>query len=316
MIKEESRLIFISNDHRKIKEVKISRWKLILSISLFLVVFLAVGKFSLDMIVNSSLNSEMKRLLRTNMMLQNRLQEMSHNIKTLNGQISKIATEDDKLRTVMGLPKLDSDTRQVGIGGSDYNYKFLDQVSGFEAKIDLSKQLRSINQLEREIKLEKQSYQSLLQTFYKKQDSLKYLPALRPVLRGVISSPFGMRFHPIYKVMRFHEGVDFSTHRGTPVYATADGIVKFTGYNGGYGKMIILNHKYGFETRYGHLSKIVVRRGQFIKRGEKIGEVGNTGLSTAPHLHYEILFHGKHLNPAHYFFDDQILNQQVVAKVN
>ncbi len=316
MIKDESRLIFISRDHRKIKEVKVSRWKLISVISLFLIVFLVVGKLGLDLIVNSSLDSEMKRLLRTNMMLQNRLQEMSHKIKNLNGQIEKIAMEDDQLRTVLGLPKLNSDIRKVGIGGSDYNYKFLDQVSGFEAKIDLSKQLKTISQLEREIKLEKQSYQSLLTTFYKKQDSLKYLPALRPVIHGVISSPFGMRFHPIYRVMRFHEGVDFSTHRGTPVYATADGIVKFTGYNGGYGKMIILNHKYGFETRYGHLNKIVVRRGQFVKRGEKIGEVGNTGLSTAPHLHYEVLFHGKHLNPAHYFFDDQILNKQVVSKVN
>ncbi|RLD13002.1 hypothetical protein DRI50_08030, partial [candidate division KSB1 bacterium] len=211
MIKDESRLIFISRDHRKIKEVKVSRWKLISVISLFLIVFLVVGKLGLDLIVNSSLDSEMKRLLRTNMMLQNRLQEMSHKIKNLNGQIEKIAMEDDQLRTVLGLPKLNSDIRKVGIGGSDYNYKFLDQVSGFEAKIDLSKQLKTISQLEREIKLEKQSYQSLLTTFYKKQDSLKYLPALRPVIHGVISSPFGMRFHPIYRVMRFHEGVDFST---------------------------------------------------------------------------------------------------------
>ena len=316
MTKDESRLIFISKDHRILKEIKISRWKIFSFISLFLIVFFVLGKFGLDMIVDSSMNSEMKRLMRTNLVLQNRLQEMSQKIKTLNGQIVKIASKDDQLRTVMGLPKLDSDTRKVGIGGSDYNYKFLDQVSGFEAKVDLSKQLKKISQLEREINLEKQSYQSLINTFYQKQDSLRYLPALRPVVRGVISSGFGMRFHPIFKVMRMHEGVDISDPRGTPVYATADGIVKFAGYNGGYGKMIMLNHRFGFETRYGHLSKIVVRRGQKVKRGEKIGEVGSTGLSTAPHVHYEVLYKGKHLNAAHFFFNDQILNQQVVAKVN
>ncbi len=316
MNKDESRLIFISRDHRTIREVKISRWKLISFVSVFLIVFLVLGKFGLDIIVDSSMNSEMKRLMRTNLVLQNRLVEMSQKIKELHQQMAKIAAEDDQLRTVLGVPKLNSDIRKVGIGGSDYNYKLLDEVSGFESKVDLSKQLRTISQLEREVKLEKESYQSLLQTFYRKQDSIQYLPALRPVIHGVISSPFGMRFHPVYRVMRFHEGVDISSPVGTPVYASADGIVRFTGYNGGYGKMIILNHKYGFETRYGHLSKIVVRRGQKVKRGEKIGEVGNTGISTAPHLHYEVLLRGKHLNPAHYFFDDQILNQQVVSKVN
>ncbi len=315
-MKDESRLIFISRDHRNVKEIKISRWKLFTGISIFLIVFLVVGKFGLDMLIDFSLNSEMKRLARTNRVLQERLVEMSQKYKQLSDQIRKIAENDDQLRIVLGLPKLSEDVRKVGIGGSDYNYELLDQVSGFDSKIDLSAQLRKINQLEREVKLEIESYQSLLNTFYKKQDSVKYLPALRPVIRGVISSGFGLRYHPIYKVIRHHEGVDISAPRGTPVYAAADGIVKFTGNNGGYGKMIKIDHKYGFQTRYGHLSKIVVRRGQRVKRGEKIGEVGNSGLSTAPHLHYEVLMRGKHLDPQLYFFDDPTLNQKVVSNVN
>ncbi|NOX88076.1 MAG: M23 family metallopeptidase [Calditrichaeota bacterium] len=315
-MKDESRLIFVSRDHRTVKEVKISRWKIFTYLTVFLVVFLIIGKIGLDMIIDWSLNSEMKRLARTNLVLQNRLVEMSKKIKILNEQIEKIASTDDQLRTVLGLPKLNEDIRKVGIGGSDYNYEFLDQVSGFEAKVDLSEQLKKINQIEREVKLEIESYQSLLNTFYKKQDSVKYLPALRPVLKGVISSGFGLRYHPIYKVMRHHEGVDISAPRGTPVYASADGVVRFAGINGGYGKMIMLDHNYGFETRYGHLNKIVVRRGQRIKRGEKIGEVGNTGLSTAPHLHYEVLYKGRNLDPALYFFNDQILNRKIVSLAN
>ncbi len=315
-MKDESRIIFVSKDQRKIKEFKISRWKLFTSLITFLIIFLVLGKVGLDYLIDFSLNSEMKRLSRTNLVLQDRLMEMSKKYQRLTQQIEKIAQTDDQLRTVLGLPKLNEDVRKVGIGGSDYNYEFLDQVSGFESRVDLSSILKKINELEREVKLEMESYQSLLHTFYKKQDSVKYIPALRPVIHGVISSGFGRRFHPIYRVIRFHEGVDISAPSGTPVYAPADGQVKFTGYNGGFGKLIVLDHKYGFRTRYGHLSKILVRRGQRVKRGEKIAEVGNTGLSTAPHLHYEVLLHGKHLDPELFFFDDPTLNQTIVAKVN
>ncbi|WP_456406299.1 M23 family metallopeptidase [Caldithrix abyssi] len=312
-MKDESRIIFISRDQRKIKEIKISRWKLITFISVFLISFLIIGKIGLDLLVDFSLNSEMKRLSRTNLVLQDRLVEMSQKYKQLTEQIKKIAETDDQLRMVLGLPKLNEDVRKVGIGGSDYNYELLDQVSGFEARIDLSSTLKKINELEREVKLEMESYQSLLSTFHKKQDSVRYLPALRPVIHGVISSGFGRRYHPVFKVIRFHEGVDISAPTHTPVFASADGVVKFSGYNGGYGKMVVLDHKYGFQTRYAHLSKILVRRGQRVKRGEKIGEVGNTGISTAPHLHYEVLLHGKNLNPEHFFFDDPGLNQTIVA---
>ncbi len=313
---DESRIILISRDQRKIKEIKISRWKILSFVSIFLIAFLIIGKLGMDFLVDFSLNSELKRLSRTNMVLQNRLVEMNKKYTQLTQQIAKIAQTDDQLRMVLGLPKLNEDVRKVGIGGSDYNYELLDQVSGFEARVDLSSTLKKINELEREVKLEMESYQSLLNTFYKKQDSVKYLPALRPVIHGVISSGFGKRFHPIYRVIRFHEGVDFSAPTHTPVYAPADGIVKYAGYNGGYGKMIAIDHKYGFQTRYGHLSKIMVRRGQRVKRGEKIAEVGNTGISTAPHLHYEVLLHGRNLDPELFFFDDPTLNQTVVAKTN
>lgn len=315
MMKDESRLIFVSKNQQKIKEFKISRFRLSIYISIFLIVFLAAGKIGLDLLVDFSVNTEMKRLERTNTVLESRLAEMKNRVQTLSSQMNVIAQKDDQLRTVLGLDKINDDIRQVGIGGARYDYDFMDEVSGFNEGTSLSAQLMEVAKLEREANLELKSYQELLSTFNAKQDSMAYLPALRPLLKGVISSDFGMRNHPILHKKRHHEGIDISAKRGTPVYATAKGIVRFSGRNGGYGNLLIIDHHYGFETRYGHLYKFVVRKGQKVKRGEKIGEVGSTGLSNAPHLHYEVRYNDKPVDPKNYYFDDRILNERVVADV-
>ena len=315
-MKEESRLVFISGDQKRIKEYHISSKKVILYITLFLIAVFVGGKFGLDMLVDFSFNSKIKKLERTNAVLQARLTEMRSRIKTIDQRMNLIAKQDDELRTVLGLNELSADVREVGIGGSDYKYDFTDQVSGFDENAELSEQLTALAKLEREIKLELNSYKDLLHTFQSKKDSLDYLPALRPILKGVISSGFGNRLHPVYKIYRHHEGLDFSAKIGTPIYATADGVVRYTGVMGGYGLMVIIDHKYGFETRYGHMNKWVVRKGQVVKRGEKIGEVGDSGVSTAPHLHYEVRFKGKPVNPKYYYFEDRILNERIVSKNN
>ena len=313
-MKDESRLIFVPRDNSEVKEFKISRLKLFTYSFLFLISFTLVGKVGLDFFVDFSHNSKIKTLERTNAVLVDRLAEAKSKIDSINQQIALITHKDDELRTVLGLSRLSSDVRDVGIGGSDYDYNFEDEVSGFEDNIGLGKQLNELSKLEREVKLELNSYTELMSTFQKKQDSLKYLPSLKPVLDGYLSSRFGMRMHPIQGIRKHHEGLDLSAPRGTPVYASADGTVTFTGVAGGYGRMVRIDHKYGYETRYGHLNKYVVREGEKVKRGQKIGEVGNTGISTAPHLHYEVRFDGKPLDPRSYYFDDQIMNTMVVNK--
>lgn len=311
-MKDESRLIFISRNQKKFKEIKISRVKLLTYISSFLLVFLVTGKFGLDLLINFSHNSKIERLERTNTVLETRLHEMSNKIKTIGDKIDVVANMDDELRTLLGMDKISEDVRNVGIGGSNYEIDLTDEVSGFDQNFELGQQLMELARFEREVKLEHDSYEDLYSTFYHKQDSIAYLPALRPLMKGVISSKFGMRTHPVLKVRRHHDGLDFSAKKGTPVYATADGVIRHASRNGGYGNMVIISHKYGFETRYGHLNKYVVRKGQKIKRGDKIGEVGNTGLTTASHLHYEVQHNGKVVDPSAYYFDDKILNEQVV----
>ncbi len=313
-MKDESRLIFVPRNNSEVKEFKISRLKLITYSLLILTTFTFIGKVTLDLLVDFSHDSKIKTLERTNTVLQSRLSETRLQIDSINTQINMIVSKDDELRILLGLPAIDSDVREVGIGGSEFDYNFEDEVSGFEDNIGLGQQLSKLSKLERAIKLELVSYQELMNVFQKKQDSIKYVPSLKPVLDGRISRSFGMKKHPILKVRRHHDGIDFGATRGTPIYASADGVVKFVGRAGGYGKMVKLDHKYGFETRYGHMSKYVVRRGQTVKRGQKIGEVGNTGLSTAPHLHYEVLYNGKALNPSTYYFEDKELNALVVKK--
>jgi len=160
--------------------------------------------------------------------------------------------------------------------------------------------------------LAKEAYllSSLITTAYSHQDMLIHLPAIQPIdnkdLKR-IASGWGYRIHPIYNIMKFHYGLDFTAPIGTPIYATGDGtiqyIIKFSDKaSQGYGNLIIINHGYGYRTLYSHINKFKVKIGQKVKRGEVIGYVGNSGLSTGPHLHYEVIKNGSKVNPINYLF--------------
>ncbi len=314
MAKEESTIIFVSKDKSYIKEYKISRNKYLLYTILFLVVFLVGGNYSLDWLLEFRYDSKVEFLEKNNQFLKSQLAEMGDKIELIDGQLTIVENRDDEIRMIMGLKELGDDVRDVGIGGTNFEYKFADQIVNPDVADDLNIQMLLIDKLEREVKLELQSFGDLINTYHAKEDSIKHMPALHPVLDGRITSDFGMRLHPIFKRYRKHPGIDFAAKAGAPIYATADGIVKLAKYNGGYGNCVIVDHLYGFESRYGHMQKILVRRGQRVKRGDKIGLVGKTGIATASHLHFEVHYKGKEVNPRHYFFDDPSLNRLVVEE--
>jgi len=139
-----------------------------------------------------------------------------------------------------------------------------------------------------------------------KAEILPYFPAIQPIENRdltLIASGFGHRIHPIYKILKMHEGIDFSAPVGTPVYATGNGVIKSaTRSERGLGNQILIDHGYGYETLYACMDELNVRNGQEVKRGDLIGTVGNTGLSVAPHLHYEVHLDGEAMNPINYFF--------------
>jgi murein DD-endopeptidase MepM/ murein hydrolase activator NlpD len=152
------------------------------------------------------------------------------------------------------------------------------------------------------------SFEELNGMLKNKEKLLAAIPAIQPISNknlNRIASGFGYRIDPVYKVQKFHAGLDFTAPQGTPIYATADGTVKEAGFSsGGYGNNVVINHGYGYETLYGHMYKIKARSGQKVKRGEVIGYVGSTGKSTGPHCHYEVHKNGQPVDPVYFFYND------------
>ena len=161
--------------------------------------------------------------------------------------------------------------------------------------------------LERQLYIQSKSVDEVLALCKKHDEMLECIPAIQPVSNKDLkqtASGYGTRIDPIYKTVKFHSGMDFSANVGTPVYATGNGVVRKAGWEGLYGNCIQIDHGFGYVTRYAHLSKIDVRVGQKVVRGETIGKVGTTGKSTGPHLHYEVMVKGQIVNPVNYYFMD------------
>ena len=316
MAQNETTIILVNKDKTQLKQFRITRNKVLAFVGLFFVFFLLVGDYTIDFLLNFRYDSKVEMLERNNRFLKRQLDDMSLKLDKVQNQLTTVETKDDEIRMIMGLKEVDKDVRNVGIGGADFEYNVNEKMIEAGVAEKASDQMVLLDKLEREVKLELQSYADLIATYNAKEDSLRHMPALHPVLEGRVTSDFGMRIHPILKRYRHHPGVDFAAKVGTPIYAAADGIVKFAGYNGGYGRCVFLDHLYGFETKYGHMQQVLVRPGQRVKRGDRIGLVGKTGLATAPHLHFEVHFKGQEVNPEQYFFDDTVLNRAVITNLS
>jgi hypothetical protein len=247
-------------------------------------------------------------------MLKNQLEEQRYYIEGMDEKIAAIdqivtgleERDDNIYRVVLGAEPIDKSIRDAGIGGTDRYTEIKEKRFIHEDLIvDLS---RKVDKIKRKMYIESKSQDEVVQLAEKKEKLYAAIPAIQPVSNKqlvALASGFGFRIHPIYKVRKMHTGIDFAAPIGTPIYATADGVIDVMSVQfSGYGKMIELDHGFGYRTRYAHMHDFAVKRGQHVKRGELIGYVGDTGLSTAPHLHYEVLMNGTQINPVHYFFND------------
>jgi murein DD-endopeptidase MepM/ murein hydrolase activator NlpD len=246
--------------------------------------------------------------------LENRISEQKFYINKLNRDFDQlneildgIEKRDDGIyRAVLGAEPIDKSIREAGVGGSDRYADIREKdVLDKEIVIDL---YEKVDKLRRKIYIESKSQDELVKLANNKEKLFAAIPAIQPVsnkqLRA-LASGFGMRTHPIYKVRKMHSGIDFAASIGTPIYATADGKVVLVDVKfSGYGKRVDIDHGFGYTTRYAHMHDFAVRPGQNVKRGDLIGYVGDTGSSTAPHLHYEVLINGAQVNPVHYFYND------------
>lgn len=233
--------------------------------------------------------------------------KLNQDIEDLTDILSRIEQRDDNIyRVVLGAEPIDKSVRNAGIGGTDRYADIREAgIDHSDLVIDLHEK---VDHLRRKLYIQSKSQDEVVQLAHKKEKLYASIPAIQPIANKqllALASGFGLRIHPVYKVKKLHTGIDFAASIGTPIYATADGTVdKVEVRFSGYGKMVEIDHGFGYRTRYAHMHDFAVKKGQQVKRGDLIGYVGNTGLSTAPHLHYEVLINNKRVDPVHYFFDD------------
>ena len=243
------------------------------------------------------LRIENSRLLAQYNVLSRRLDEAL-------GVMQGIQQRDDNLyRVVLQADPVADAVRKAGYGGTN-RYEDLQDLANADLVVNTTQKMDMLN---RQLYIQSKSFDEVVDLFKNHDEMLKCIPAIQPVSNKNLkqtASGYGLRIDPIYKTTKFHAGMDFSANTGTPIYATGNGTVIKAGWESAYGNLIKIDHGFGYATWYAHLSKIKVRVGQKVVRGEVIGEVGNTGKSTGPHLHYEVHVKGKVVNPVNYYFMD------------
>lgn len=244
--------------------------------------------------------------------LQRELAQYELQFDILNDRINQLEVvaqdlaerDDDIYRVIFEAEPIGQKVRQGGIGGTD-RYARLEGYKNSELIIETT---REVDKLANKLYIQSKSFDEVFEMAKNKEKMLASLPAIQPVSNKNlkrISSYYGHRTDPFYKVRKFHEGIDFSAPTGTPIYSPGDGVVKtIKNSHRGYGNRLVIDHGYNYQTVYAHLHEFKVKRGDTVKRGQLIGTIGNTGKSTAPHLHYEVRRNGKAVNPIYYFFND------------
>ena len=213
-------------------------------------------------------------------------------------------TDDNLYRTIFETEPVPSSYREGGIGGVN-RYQELEGFSNSDLVVETA---RRLDRIRKKIYVQSESIDELVAYAREKEEMLSSIPAIQPLSNKDLkrtASGFGYRIHPIYKISKFHSGMDFTAPTGTEVYSTGNGVIReVKSARRELGNHVIIDHGFGYQTVYGHLDRFNVREGQKVKRGDVIGFVGSTGLSTAPHLHYEVLANGKYVDPALYYFND------------
>lgn len=241
------------------------------------------------------------KLKNENQILRNKLDEMITLYNVLDDELDSLINASVDLRIAANLPVISDDIRLLGYGGSSDNDIALLNVENSAEIISAS---RFVEELSRKISFEKSNYEEIAFKLEQNKHLYSAMPAIKPCEGNLAYHGFGKRMHPILNRVRMHEGIDIVTNVGTSVYATGKGKVIFVGYKGSYGLTVEIDHGFGYKTLYAHLSKTQVKKGAEVLRGDLIAKTGNTGLSTGPHLHYEVEHKGIKQDPVRFIFDD------------
>jgi murein DD-endopeptidase MepM/ murein hydrolase activator NlpD len=290
MASEHHTIIFVPHARARLRKWRVSTLQIKIALAAVLLLTATAGYLTWSYFTTTVNRGEISQLEGENQTLREINRSFEQSIHKLEGQLASYEDRTRQLAIVAGLEDLTvTGEEEAGVGGEPLN---LDPTTG---RYDLSALADRAGTLSDRL-------EEVGEQLEERRLKISSTPAVSPV-KGILTSGFGYRRDPVHGGRAFHQGLDIAANRGYPVHATADGMVTRTGRIGGLGKAVYIAHGFGVSTRYGHLSKILVEPGQEVRRGDLIGEVGNTGRSTGYHLHYEVHVDGKPVNPLAYILD-------------
>jgi murein DD-endopeptidase MepM/ murein hydrolase activator NlpD len=306
MTQDRWTVLLVRSDENPVRQYSFSPWHLRLVLAGGVCVLAVVAIFVSIAGLAGISRLEARRLGVENDRLREELASIQDQVGDLEGLLGDLSRRDAEVRQIAGIEPLEQDVLLAGVGGpglegpeSHYLYSIDPSLgeAAFAATYDLEA-------LDRRAILLSESMAQAADTLRAHRDLLQATPSILPTA-GLVSSRFSQeRLHPLYHREMPHEGVDISAPRGTPILAAANGTVTRANWVSGYGQLVEISHGHGYVTRYGHASRIMVRVGQVVERGDVIAQVGNSGIATAPNLHYEVLVNGHAQNPMNYVFPE------------
>ena len=297
--------MIVPHSHKRVREITVSRRTLwILGAATIAAVALSLT-YAVGFHVRSTHARRLEIALQENTVLNQRIQDISSGVANLRTHLNRLDERERMLRMLANLPQLDTETRLMGVGDDyepeDHQNELMTQALRMGMDVQ-----SNVETLLRQADLQRASFDRIESEFSDNIEYRDHLPSIWPVARTqcYISSGFGYRVDPFNGRRRIHKGVDLAGQTGTPVVATANGVVT-TVYRGRYiGLEVKIDHGNGYVTQYGHLNAARVRVGQTVSRGQQIGDLGSTGRSTGPHVHYGVFINGRAVNPLDYFYAD------------
>jgi|SRR5690554_1930429 len=297
------KVYYFSKEKLQFVEIKNFKTKLVATVSssVIIISIILFGGYSYLFSLTNS-HKSVSALKNENEILKAKLADITSLYKKLDNELNQLIEGNDELRIAANLPPISEEVRELGFGGGsfDNSIEFLNSPNS----IEIQKAVELTEELTRKINFEKLNYKEISDKLTQNKELFSSMPAIKPCAGSLAYHGFGKRMHPILKQVRMHQGIDIITNTGTEVIATGNGKVVYSGYKGSYGLTVEIDHGFGYRTLYAHLSKTLVKKGQQVKRGDAIAKTGNTGLSTGPHLHYEVEHKGVKQDPQKFIFDD------------
>ena len=302
-------LMLVPHDNERVRSCQVA-WKHVRAVvSTALLVIFLLGTFTVAFFIKQGQHVQAATLRHENELLAGEVNQMRSEMEQLNRSIETLSERDEQYREMSGLAAVHGDVRRAGAGGPESRSVAAQARMQRNPEVGgkLSEASTNLDALTRRAAVLKSSMEQALAALQRNRERLAATPTIAPA-NGPLSSLFSTgRFHPVLRITRPHKGIDIAAATGEPILAPARGVVRFAGNKGnGYGNMVEVDHGYGYVTRFAHASRLLVRSGQTVKRGDIIALVGSTGLTSGPHLHYEVEVEGRQVDPLNFIIADAI----------